>query len=157
MWPQSTWPTPKSARVLYIATNNNYYSIIIECNLRISIIDVFWYVLLFHCCYDRHCQVDISHYSLITSPKSLRTSLSVIRNGVILMNCSLKNSRHFTTPPLIFLQSDFWVTSAKIPLWTYATEQEIKQDSKPCVTSMTIILFEEILPQTSSFFKQIFL
>ena len=72
----------------------------IECNLRISIIDVFWYLLLFHCCYDRHCQVDSSHYSLSTSPKSLRTSLSVIRNGVILMNCSLKNSRHFTTPPL---------------------------------------------------------
>ena len=44
--------------------------------------------------------VDFSHYSLSTSPKSLMTSLSVIRNSVILMNCSLKNSRHFTTPPL---------------------------------------------------------
>ena len=44
--------------------------------------------------------VDFSHYSVSTSPKSLMTSLSVIRNSVILMNCSLKNSRHFTTPPL---------------------------------------------------------
>ena len=38
--------------------------------------------------------------------------------------------------------------------WTYATGRKKNEDGKPCVT---IILFEKNLPQTSTFFKQIFL
>ena len=33
--------------------------------------------------------------------------------------------------------------------WAYATGPESKEDGKPCVTSVTIILFEKILPQIS--------
>ena len=40
---------------------------------------------------------------------------------------------------------------------TYATGRERKEDGKPRVTSMTIILFEITLRQTSLSFKQMFL
>ena len=41
--------------------------------------------------------------------------------------------------------------------WTYATGRERKEDGKPCVTNVTIILFEITLRQTSLSFKQMFL
>ena len=37
------------------------------------------------------------------------------------------------------------------------TGRKKNEDGKPCVTSVTIILFEKNLPQTSTFFKKIFL
>ena len=41
--------------------------------------------------------------------------------------------------------------------WTYATGRAGKEDGKPCVTSVTIILFEITLRQSSLSFKQMFL
>ena len=39
----------------------------------------------------------------------------------------------------------------------YAIGRERKEDGKPCVTSVTIILFETTFRQTALSFKQIFL
>ena len=41
--------------------------------------------------------------------------------------------------------------------WTYATGRERKEDGKPCVASVTIILFEQKFLQTSLSLKQIYL
>ena len=39
---------------------------------------------------------------------------------------------------------------------THATGRERKEDGKPCVTSVTIILFENTFCKTTTSFKQIF-